>query len=172
MKIQINTPCHENWDAMTPNERGAFCGSCCKNVIDFSKKTVTEIKDFFTQTPETEKVCGRFREEQLDEMTFDHFFKEFRSWQFLHKAAVILFFVFGFSLFGCAQNILKEPTHIKMGMVAYVPKDTIKPKQDSIKKPMIKGKVKCVPEKVNIPEDKRLMGEVMVQPDQIGRAHV
>ena len=49
MKIEINKPCHENWDAMTPNEKGAFCSLCKKNVVDFSQKTLSEIKDFFSE---------------------------------------------------------------------------------------------------------------------------
>ncbi|HRD37580.1 MAG TPA: hypothetical protein PLC65_03020 [Bacteroidia bacterium] len=50
MKIEINKPCHENWDAMTPNEKGAFCLVCTKDVIDFSKQTLDEIKDFFLES--------------------------------------------------------------------------------------------------------------------------
>ena len=61
MKIVIDNPCHENWDAMTPNEKGAFCSACQKTVLDFSKKTVDEIKSFFVELPKTETVCGRFK---------------------------------------------------------------------------------------------------------------
>ena len=65
MKISINEPCHENWDKMTPNDKGAFCLSCQKNVVDFSNKTITQIKDFFRKKTEAESVCGRFDESQL-----------------------------------------------------------------------------------------------------------
>ena len=168
MKLVINNPCHENWDAMTSNERGAFCGSCCKNVIDFSKKSVTQIKEFFSVLPETENVCGRFKEEQLTQMSFDHFFKQFKKWQFLHKLAVIMFFIFGTTLFSKAQNIPVKDLDIKMGKVAYIPKDTLKIKADTIHKPLIKGKVKTVrtPEKINKPEEKHFMGEIMRADDE------
>lgn len=169
MKISINNPCHENWDAMTPNEKGAFCLSCQKNVVDFSRKTVSEIKDFFKHVPEAESVCGRFEEGQLDEMTFDHFHSQFKKWAFFQKAAVIIFFVFGFSLFGCAQN--RPDTHIKMGTVAYMPEDTVRPiyKKDTIKTTLrpIKGKVKVVQEKPKKqkkePPPQHLMGDVMIE---------
>ena len=140
MKIVIDNPCHENWDAMSPNEKGAFCLSCQKTVIDFSIKTVEEIKNFFVELPQTETVCGRFKEEQLEEISFEHFFKQFRGWKYFQKAAVIAFFIFGFSLFSNAQ-VSHHPERLMMkGEVAYIaPKDTIK------KKPVIKDSVKVKP---------------------------
>jgi len=171
MKISINTPCHENWDGMTPNEKGAFCLSCQKNVVDFSKKTITEIKDFFKHVPESESVCGRFEEDQLTEMTFDHFYDQFRGWKYFQKAAVIVFFIFGLSLFGNAQN--NDPKdHVLMGKVAYVPKDTAKIKctQDTVHhKQPIKGKVKVAerPRKEKVKKEQpRLMGDVMIEEDR------
>lgn len=136
MKIVIDNPCHENWDAMTPNEKGAFCLSCQKTVIDFSVKTVNEIKTFFTELPKTESVCGRFQEEQLEEISFEHFFQQFRGWKFFQKAAVVTFFIFGFSLFGCAQSNINDHHPVMKGEVAVVmPPDTgrVKIKKDTIK---------------------------------------
>lgn len=42
-KLHIPEPCHEKWAEMTPTERGAFCGSCKKEVIDFSEKSYNQI---------------------------------------------------------------------------------------------------------------------------------
>lgn len=39
MKITIPTPCHEDWSKMSPSERGRFCGSCKKEVHDFTGKS-------------------------------------------------------------------------------------------------------------------------------------
>lgn len=136
MKIVIDNPCHENWDAMSPNEKGAFCLSCQKTVIDFSVKTVEEIKNFFVKLPETESVCGRFKEEQLEDISFEHFFNQFRGWKFFQKAAVIAFFIFGFSLFGNAQNNPRNKQLLVKGEVAFItPPDTIKkkPVKDSVR---------------------------------------
>ena len=49
MKITINEPCHEKWDAMTPNTQGAFCKVCAKDVVDFSNKSLQQIKNFFSE---------------------------------------------------------------------------------------------------------------------------
>jgi len=120
MKVSINNPCHENWEAMTPNEQGAFCLSCQKTVVDFSQKSIREIKDFFSIIPQTEKVCGRFKSEQLTELSFDDFFVKFRNWILPKKLAVVFFFCFGLSLFSC--KTVHEPL---MGDVAVESNDSI-----------------------------------------------
>jgi len=62
--LSIPTPCHEDWEKMTPNERGRFCAHCQKTVVDFTKWTDTALYDFFSK--QTAHVCGRFAEHQLD----------------------------------------------------------------------------------------------------------
>lgn len=66
-KIQLTVPkpCHENWDVMTPVEKGKFCGSCQKQVMDFTAMSDREIAQFFKK-PGTGSVCGRFLNDQLD----------------------------------------------------------------------------------------------------------
>lgn len=57
IKISIPEPCHENWLEMSPTEKGRFCSSCQKNVMDFTKSSDREIiKEFNTSTD----ICGRF----------------------------------------------------------------------------------------------------------------
>ncbi|MBA2612673.1 MAG: hypothetical protein H0U95_11915 [Bacteroidetes bacterium] len=166
MKISINEPCHENWDKMTPNDKGAFCLSCQKNVVDFSSKTIAQIKDFFKKKNANESVCGRFDESQLDALTFDDFFNEFMTWRVVKKAALIVFFIFGLSLFAGAQTKPKDIPRPKMGAVAYVPQDTTKKicKKDTLAKPMIKGDVKRVDNGTTKPKkNKRIMGEPMIE---------
>lgn len=43
MKLIIPKPCHENWNAMTPVEKGRFCSVCSKTVKDFTKLSDEEI---------------------------------------------------------------------------------------------------------------------------------
>ena len=62
--LSIPTPCHEDWDKMTPNERGRFCSNCQKTVVDFTKWTDAALYDFFTK--HVGNVCGRFADYQLD----------------------------------------------------------------------------------------------------------
>ncbi len=65
LQLHIPTPCHENWDAMTPVEQGRFCGSCQKKVVDFSEMSDQQLVEFFKQ-PSTGSVCGRFMNDQLE----------------------------------------------------------------------------------------------------------
>ena len=66
-KIHLNIPepCHEDWDNMTPTEKGRFCGSCQKQVIDFTNMSDREVAQFFKK-PSTGSVCGRFMQDQLE----------------------------------------------------------------------------------------------------------
>ncbi|MCU0436998.1 MAG: energy transducer TonB [Raineya sp.] len=64
-KISIPKPCHEDWQKMTPQDKGRFCGACSKVVVDFTQMTEEEIIRFF-QNNQNEKICGNVRKIQLD----------------------------------------------------------------------------------------------------------
>lgn len=61
--LSIPKPCSEDWNSFTPTSTGGFCGSCQKNVIDFTKATDDEIIAFISRKPE--HACGRFTSDQL-----------------------------------------------------------------------------------------------------------
>ena len=63
IKISILKPCGENWETMTLSEKGKFCASCQKNVIDFTSFSDREIVKYYNKNS---KVCGRFTTEQLN----------------------------------------------------------------------------------------------------------
>lgn len=63
LSLSIPKPCSEDWNSFTPTSTGGFCGSCQKNVIDFTKATDNEIIAFISRKPE--HTCGRFRSDQL-----------------------------------------------------------------------------------------------------------
>ena len=65
IKLHIPEPCHQNWNEMTATEQGAFCSSCKKNVIDFTRKTENEIYE--TVTRSKQPMCGRFTAFQLEQ---------------------------------------------------------------------------------------------------------
>lgn len=65
MKVQIPEPCHEDWNKMNPKEKGRFCGSCEKIVVDFSQMTDIEIVGYFKEY-KSEKTCGHFKKSQID----------------------------------------------------------------------------------------------------------
>lgn len=64
MKITIPKPCHENWDLMTPTEKGRFCTICTKVVRDFTECSDEEIISEITETQQ--KICGNFNVNQLN----------------------------------------------------------------------------------------------------------
>lgn len=64
MKITIPKPCHENWEAMTPNEQGRFCSVCSKTVKDFTNASDDEMIRAFSDS--SGNICGNFRESQLN----------------------------------------------------------------------------------------------------------
>lgn len=64
MKIIIPTPCHENWNNMTPDEKGRFCSVCSMTVRDFRTSTDEEIMDAFSDS--SENICGNFNPSQLN----------------------------------------------------------------------------------------------------------
>ena len=63
--LSIAEPCHENWDNMSPDAKGKFCGSCQKQVVDFTNMSDTQVAQFFKK-PSTGSVCGRFMTDQLN----------------------------------------------------------------------------------------------------------
>ncbi|MGZ3863510.1 MAG: hypothetical protein ACXVPN_08820 [Bacteroidia bacterium] len=130
MKLSINEPCHEDWNGMTPNNKGAFCHSCAKDVVDFSKMGTAQIKNFFSKREESGKICGRFKENQLQELSFDDFFSRFRYWNFSRKFAVIFFMAFSFWLFSGPDAVAQNEQHLQ-GKVMYVPDKN--PKVDTAK---------------------------------------
>ena len=58
-QVEIKKPCHENWEAMIPNEKGRFCNNCQTTVIDFTNKTPEEIISTLSTTS-NQHTCGHF----------------------------------------------------------------------------------------------------------------
>ena len=62
IQLSIPSPCHENWQQMTPVKKGRFCGSCQKKVFDFTYMPNREIVSVLRSH---NHVCGRLTVKQL-----------------------------------------------------------------------------------------------------------
>lgn len=103
-KITIPKPCHENWEEMIPNEKGRFCMSCSKTVVDFTSMLPEEIEQFFIQN-QNNKICGRFRKSQLDTITIQIPSRVLYSQNNYSKMFLLALFVaMGTTLFSCADK--------------------------------------------------------------------
>ncbi|WP_291721202.1 carboxypeptidase-like regulatory domain-containing protein [Bernardetia sp.] len=65
MKINLPKPCHEDWNKMTQEDKGRFCGSCQKIVVDFSVMSDKEIVNYFKEY-KGNNTCGHFKKNQID----------------------------------------------------------------------------------------------------------
>lgn len=65
IELTVPEPCHENWNDMTPTEKGRFCASCQKDVVDFTNMGQAELIAFFRKKT-SGNVCGRFYNDQLN----------------------------------------------------------------------------------------------------------
>jgi hypothetical protein len=103
-KITIPKPCHENWNTMTPKEKGRFCSSCSKTVVDFTKKSKIEIQEYLIENKK-QKVCGHFYRKQLDAVTIEITQTTFNKQLSFQKLFILsLFLVMGTSLFSCQYS--------------------------------------------------------------------
>lgn len=100
----IQTPCTEDWNGMTPSEKGAFCQKCAKHVLDFSTKSVHEIKSTLLELSD-QSLCVRMTTSQEDQLN-----AEFKAWLSYKKSnpqhlfITALLIVFGLSLFSCEDE--------------------------------------------------------------------
>ncbi len=104
MRISIENPCHEDWQTMTPENQGRFCGACEKTVVDFTTMSDAEILQYFSK-PDVGKTCGRFRVEQLAESGAANSLKPSKS---LLHFAYLLVVVLGVGLSSCNNHVQGE----------------------------------------------------------------
>ncbi len=62
-KLKLDNPCGENWYDMESNEKGAFCNSCAKTVIDFTQLSPHEISEQMKNSKGN--ICARIKSSQL-----------------------------------------------------------------------------------------------------------
>lgn len=119
--FHIPQPCHENWDNMTPEGKGRFCGSCSKQVVDFSLMSDQQVLNYFSSAES--KVCGRFANDQLQRAFTPIKEQKKKTWWI--AAMMPLLFVFG-------KTNAQKKRNITLGTPAMIIPD---------KRPEIMGKI-------------------------------
>jgi hypothetical protein len=64
LKLQVPSSCNENWNHMVPEQKGRYCLSCQKSVVDFTQMTDSELIAYFKTLKGP--TCGRFTQSQLN----------------------------------------------------------------------------------------------------------
>ncbi|MBI3510059.1 MAG: hypothetical protein HY064_05310 [Bacteroidetes bacterium] len=141
--LSIPKPCHEDWGQMSPEERGRHCSVCCKVVVDFTLMPTEKVVDYISERKD-QKICGRFRSDQVSVPEFPEKNKSYTGRIKLFLAALV--FVFGATLFnGC-----KIFPHHKEKEVMGIMVDPHTP--DSIQNNFIPKPVLDTPQKDNHPK--------------------
>ena len=132
---------------MSPNEKGRYCNSCAKTVVDFSVMTDEEVQHYFTKYQEP--VCGRFKVTQLHRITIDlpsnilHI-----SMPLWKKFLVASLLIFGTTVFPFDTTIAQDSTvdiHPDLPAIALI--DTPK-QQEPLKIDTIDLEIKYLPEEI------------------------
>lgn len=115
--ISIPKPCHEDWSKMSPNEKGRFCQSCSKSVIDFTAMPKEAIENYLALNS-NKKVCGRFRVSQLEQIQIKIPSELLEQQTSFHKLFLLsLLIAMGTTLFNCSD---KNGTTKKIDMIEVV----------------------------------------------------
>ncbi|MFT5823641.1 MAG: hypothetical protein ACI8ZM_004903, partial [Crocinitomix sp.] len=109
MRVNIPSPCSENWNEMSTTQRGAFCQKCAVDVIDFSKKNAQEVKETLKANI-GKHMCGRFTTTQLAGLSHAYQVWENQSTRtFQSKFLLACVMAFGLTLFtGCENSIAQS----------------------------------------------------------------
>lgn len=103
LSISVKTPCSQNFQLFSATEKGGFCNSCDKEVIDFTQMAETELISYFSTASKT--TCGRFKSSQL--RTYEPNKVPTMNTNFVSKGIA----VFGFSLLAlCAAPDIHAQT--------------------------------------------------------------
>jgi hypothetical protein len=126
--ISIPKPCSEEWNNMSPNEKGKFCLSCQKNVLDLTQQSDVEILKILSEN--MENICGRARTEQLNRpLKPQSLSKNWPKWSFIA----------GFFTLMQPKNAQSEPKINADSAVIYPTKKTSIEPKTNLSLPIIKG---------------------------------
>jgi hypothetical protein len=126
IQISIPKPCHEGWQNMTPVEKGRFCASCQKKVLDFTHLSDNEIIKVVTKN---DNLCARIKVSNLNRNLIK---TKTKSNYFGYFASSILAFLG----LGIETIVAQEKPDIEQTDLKYLNKAS-----DSVKKITVSGRV-------------------------------
>ncbi len=126
IQITIPEPCHEGWQNMKPVEKGRFCASCQKTVLDFTHLSDNEIINLVSKN---DTLCGRINVSQLNRNLIE---TKTKSNYFGYLATSILAFLG----FGTENVVAQEKPIVEQTDLKYLNITT-----DSVKKITVTGVV-------------------------------
>jgi hypothetical protein len=129
IQISIPEPCHKGWQNMTPVEKGRFCASCQKTVLDFTHLSDNEIIKVVTKN---DNLCARINGSQLNKNLIE---TKTKSNYFGYFATTVLAFLG----LGTESVIAQEIPVVEQTDLKYLNKVL-----DSVKKITVSGVVKNV----------------------------
>ena len=119
-KIRIPILCNEDWNKMTPNDNGRFCDTCKLTVVDFTKMSDDQIKNYLLNNGQ---ICGRFDCTQVDtshQSTLDLLNNKAKKIKFkpLRWLALLLLLMTGIVYYIFNNKTVCPPKHKLMGNVS------------------------------------------------------
>lgn len=87
--ISIPHPCQQDWETMTPAQRGRHCAACQKTVVDFRFMTDKEVITIIGKASGG-ATCGRFMEDQLGRELIDKTQQPSFALRIVQRAAAVL----------------------------------------------------------------------------------
>lgn len=126
IQISIPEPCHKGWQNMTPVEKGRFCASCQKTVLDFTHLSDNEIIKVVTKN---DNLCARINGSQLNKNLIE---TKTKSNYFGYFATTVLAFLG----LGADSVIAQEKPVVEQTDFKYLNKVS-----DSVKKITVSGRV-------------------------------
>lgn len=118
-ELPIASPCNVDWNAMTPADKGRFCGDCKKVVRDLSQMSEREARSLLGQ-PGRGELCVRYLYDKHGKVFFagDRATPALVPAAFLHRAKRVALVAAAFALQACSQteNHEDELTPLMGGM--------------------------------------------------------
>ncbi|MBI3217980.1 MAG: carboxypeptidase-like regulatory domain-containing protein [Bacteroidetes bacterium] len=114
--LSVPQTCAEQWSNFTPTSQGGWCGSCKKEVVDFTAMSDQQIIDYFSKS--TAHTCGRFQASQLKTYSTMAPVSVRPEWMFLKAGMLGLFLALLPTPSSALPPITKiESSHHFMGLV-------------------------------------------------------